>query len=67
MRTNETATHSLISLQCHNIQTGEVLAHIEVPASPSGLELAMDVALTKLDDALGYLVTLQRYFKKEVL
>lgn len=59
VRAEETTTRSLLSLQCHNIHTGELLAHIAIPAGPDGLGVAMDVALSRLDDGLGHIVGLQ--------
>lgn len=59
VRAEETTTDSVLSLQCHNIHTGELLAHIAIPAGPDGLGLARDVALSRLDDGLGHIVDLQ--------
>lgn len=52
VRAEETSTGSVLSLQCHNIHTGELLVHIGIPAGPDGLGLAKDVALARLDDVL---------------
>jgi hypothetical protein len=59
VRAEETTTDSVLSLQCHNIHTGELLAHIAIPAAPDGLGLAMDSALSRLDDGLRHIVGLQ--------
>ena len=56
VRAEETTTGSVLSLQCHNIHTGELLAHIATPAGPNGLGLAKDVALARLDDVLGAII-----------
>lgn len=59
VRTEETTTGSVLSLQCHNIHTGELLAHIATPTAPNKLGLAMDTILSRLDDGLGHIVSLQ--------
>lgn len=41
-----------LSLQFLNIRTGELLAHIAVQAGPHALELAIDVAIAKVDELL---------------
>lgn len=53
VQAEETTTGSVLSLQCHNIHTGELLAHIGIPYGPDGLGQAKDLALSIFDNALG--------------
>lgn len=53
VQAEETTAGSILSLQCHNIHTGELLTHIVIPSSPGGLGQAKDLALSIFDDALG--------------
>ena len=52
VKTQQSHGSTDLSLQFLNIRTGELLAHIAVPAGPHALELAIDVAMAKVDELL---------------
>jgi len=52
VKTQQSPGSTDLSLQFLNIRTGELLAHIAVQAGPHALELAIDVAVGKLDELL---------------
>lgn len=52
VKTQQSAGSTELSLQFLNIRTGELLAHITIQAGPHALELAIDVAMAKVDELL---------------
>lgn len=52
VKTQQSDGSTDLSLQFLNIRTGELLAHILVQAGPHALELAIDVAIAKVDELL---------------
>ena len=56
VKTQQSHGRTDLSLQFLNIRTGELLAHIAVEAGPHALELAVDVAMAKVDELLRKVV-----------